>query len=294
MKPRSIPLLGALLCAGALGPALSVSAADAAVTVLQTEARQTDRLVARHGAAPVQTRMVGEFTTFAGSEENAQSLVSGLRGSTPITLTSQTATSPTTSTVTSLTFDPPTRPMGHGNVFISLALAKQQLAGYGITDPTPQEIQAALTGGTITTGSGATAQTVTLQGILNQRADGMGWGAIAKSQGVKLGSVISGLKSANQHVVSTTTVTTSSSSASGAQSTTTTTTTTTASGKASNAHGRSVSSSNASGIVTAAGNSVGVRAGGTVNAGARATGAGIVTGSGAGNAQGLAKGHLKD
>lgn len=296
MKPRSIPLLCALLCAGALGPTLAVWAADTTVTALSAEAAQTDTLAARHGAAPVETRMVSEFTTFAGSDANAQNLVTGLRSGTPITLTSQTATGPTTTTTTSLTFDPPTRPMGYGNVFISLALAKQQLASYGISDPTPQEIQAALTGGTITTASG---ETVTLRGILTQRADGMGWGVIAKSQGVRLGSVISGLKSANQQVVAAATVRTSRTSASGTQTTATTTTTTTASGKASSAHARSAFSSDTSGIVTAAGTGVGVRAGGTVTAGARAAGAGIVTGSGAavrgaGNAQGLARGHFKD
>jgi hypothetical protein len=296
MKPKSVTVFCAMLCGGALGAALPVWAADTTVTALNTQVRQTDTLVTRLGAVPVETRMVGEFTTFAGSEQNAQSLVTGLRSSTPITLTSQTATSPTT---TSLTFDPPTRPMGYGNVFISLALAKQQLASYGITDPTPQEIQAALTGGTITTGSGTTAQTVTLRGILNQRADGMGWGVIAQSQGVKLGAVISGLKSANQQVVATTTVNSSSTSASGTQTTATTTTTTTASGKMSNARARGTFGGDTSGIVTAAGNGVGVRAGGTVNAGTRAPGAGIVTGGGAavrgaGNAQGLVKGHFKD
>ena len=51
--------------------------------------------------------------------------------------------------------------MGFGNVYISLALAKQQLSTLGITQPTPQQLQAALTGGTITqtTGTGATATT---------------------------------------------------------------------------------------------------------------------------------------
>jgi hypothetical protein len=49
--------------------------------------------------------------------------------------------------------------MGHDNVFIWLALAKQQLGEAGITKPTPQQLQAALTGGSrsgigIVTGSG--------------------------------------------------------------------------------------------------------------------------------------------
>jgi hypothetical protein len=33
--------------------------------------------------------------------------------------------------------------MGYGNVYISPALAKQQLSTMGITQPTPQQLQAA-------------------------------------------------------------------------------------------------------------------------------------------------------
>jgi hypothetical protein len=85
--------------------------------------------------------------------------------------------------------------MGYGNVTISLALARQQLANQGITQPTPQQIQAALTGGTVTTGSGATARTVELPGVLTLRSSGMGWGTIAKAQGMNLGKVMSGVRS---------------------------------------------------------------------------------------------------
>ena len=87
--------------------------------------------------------------------------------------------------------------MGYGNVYISLALAKQQLGAMGITDPTPQQLQAALTGGTITqtTATGTTA--TNMQGILTLRSQHMGWGQIAQKLGYKLGPVISGMKSAN-------------------------------------------------------------------------------------------------
>jgi hypothetical protein len=143
------------------------------------------------GSAKVQAKLVTQFSSFAGSDGNAQSLVTGLRHGKSITLTSPPPGPG--QPATSLAFDTPTRPMGYGNVFISLALAKQQLGNLGITDPTPQQIQAALTGGTVTTGSGATTQ---LPGILALRSEGMGWGKIAKSQGMNLGHVVSGLKSA--------------------------------------------------------------------------------------------------
>lgn len=130
MKPMAA--VHAIWFAGALLSAAPLFAAE--TTTLQTEVRQTDTLTTRYGTAQVESRIAGDFTTFAGSDANAQSLVTGLRSGTPITLTDTSSTGG--ATTTTLTFDPPTRPMGYGNVFISLALARQQLASYGITDPT--------------------------------------------------------------------------------------------------------------------------------------------------------------
>ncbi|MBI3919547.1 MAG: hypothetical protein HY322_21370 [Betaproteobacteria bacterium] len=294
MKRKMISTLTAVLIVGAS----AITAAADSPVLLQTEAQRTDTLSARHGPAVVQTRIASEFSAFAGSDANAQSLVTGLRNGAPITLSSTSTTSGGTASTTLLTFDPPTRPMGHGNVFISLALAKQQLAGYGISDPTPQEIQAALTGGTITTASG---QTVSLQGVLTQRASGQGWGVIAKSQGVKLGHVVSALKSANQQVIANATGTTSRGSGavagSRASAASATTQTTATGSKSSHAHGKGALSGSASGIVNAGGTAGGVGVG--VSAGARGHGAGgIVTGAGVSarggaSAPGLARGHSK-
>ena len=75
--------------------------------------------------------------------------------------------------------------MGYGNIRIALSLAKSQLARQGITEPTPQQLQAALMGTSATTST-------TQSGILQMRASGMGWGQIANSMGVKLGTVMSG------------------------------------------------------------------------------------------------------
>lgn len=190
---RTFTLKSGLLAAAVTSAlATGFALADDAAT-LNTEARRTDTLTAAQGDTRVQTRLASQFSAFAGSQENAQSLATGLRHGTPVTLTSTSSAGQTSS----LTFDPPTRPMGNGNVFISLALAKQQLANLGITQPTPEQLKAALVGGTVTTGSGATAQTTTLKGVLALRAEGMGWGRIAKSQGMNLGQVVSGLKRAN-------------------------------------------------------------------------------------------------
>jgi hypothetical protein len=123
-------------------------------------------------------RLVREYTRFAGSKSNAESLVNGLRNDTQVKLTSNGRTT---------TFTPPTSKMGYGNVDIALSLAKASLAEEGIRNPTPEQIKAALNGGTVTTKSG---QRVALPGVLKQRASGMGWGKVAQANGFKLGEVM--------------------------------------------------------------------------------------------------------
>jgi hypothetical protein len=130
-------------------------------------------------AAAVPTEeLVEKFSSFAGSTENAQALVDGLRSGTPITLIGSGGAS--------TTITPTTKPMGFGNINIALSLARQQLLQEGLAQPTSAQLQAALTGGTITTSTGST----TLPGILTLRGQGMGWGAIANSLGFKLGDMV--------------------------------------------------------------------------------------------------------
>lgn len=146
-------------------------------------------------SSTVTGKLVSTFSDFAGSTENAAALVNGLRTGNAITLTSPAGTGSNTGATSAVTFTPPTKPMGYGNVRIALALAQAQLAAQGITQPTPTQLEAALMGGTLVNGTGTAAQTTQLQGVLQMRADGMGWGQIANSLGYKLGSVMSGLKS---------------------------------------------------------------------------------------------------
>ncbi len=130
-------------------------------------------------AGQADDRLVDKFARFAGSKSNAESLVNGLRNDREVKLTSTTQGS--------ATFTPKTDKMGFGNVNIALSLAKATLAEQGITRPTPQQIEAALNGGTITNRSG---KQVVLTGILTQRASGMGWGKIAQANGFKLGELM--------------------------------------------------------------------------------------------------------
>ena len=120
-------------------------------------------------------KLTSSYTTFAGSTENAQSLVNGLRTGSQITLRADPLGPYAAEPAASLS--PSTGKLGYGNVNIALGLAKTSLAQQGISNPTPTQLATAL------------------GGVLGQRSDGMGWGQIAKSMGVTLGSVVRDRKS---------------------------------------------------------------------------------------------------
>jgi hypothetical protein len=252
-----------LLLTGMLAtvPAIG-TAAETTDSTLTTQSRQMDTLATSRGEGNVSSRISSDFTSFAGSTQNSDALVSGLRNGSSITLAFTDAKGVTTTT----TFDPPTGKMGYGNVYTSLALAKQNLANVGITDPTAQQLQASLMGGTVTTSSG---QTVKMTGVLQLRADGMGWGQIAQQYGYKLGPVISGMKSSNASIAA-------SNARTGATTASANTTST-----AVQANGSK------SGIVTGAGTTGASQGQGQGNA----YGRGIVTGAGTGGASGGGHGN---
>lgn len=128
--------------------------------------------------ASPEDRLVEKYDSFAGSEKNARELVEGLRSNTKVELSKDGKTT---------SFTPATGKLGYGNIDIALSLGKALLAAQGIHNPSPEQIQAALNGGMITTKSG---QQVKLDGVLTLRAGGMGWGQIAHQYGFKLGEVM--------------------------------------------------------------------------------------------------------
>lgn len=186
-----------LLCAtisAALAAAVPASAEERAVTSaasLELEARNIDRDAVGQAPVHVERRISADFAGWAGSTQNAQALVTGLREAKPITLKPDAFAAAGSGGASSTTFMPPTRPMGYGNVYIALALAKAQLEAQGITSPTPLQLQAALVGG-------ATASSDQSKGVLQLRSEGMGWGRIAKAYDLKLGPVMADLKSTHQ------------------------------------------------------------------------------------------------
>ena len=295
----------AAVTAGAMmASSVAVFAADSVSTGTQAQSSTTTITTVTTTTAPTtaagatraENRIATEFSVFAGSQDNASSLVTGLRQGGEVTLVTPTSSG---QAATGTTFSVPTRPMGYGNVRISLALAQEQLNRAGITQPTADQLRAALVGGTVTSGSGPTATTTELQGVLQMRAQGMGWGQIANAMGTKLGHVMSGLKQTNQPLANgqsvpgagtgSTSITTAAGTRSG---------TTTSRGNGRGAQARAGGEAGA-GIVTAAGGPAVTGARVETGGGARG-GAGLVTGAGASagaraSAAGLAngKGHAK-
>jgi hypothetical protein len=251
---------------------LSIMAATPSLSFAQTPS----------GSSTPATNISNEYSYFL-KNTNSQQVVNDLRNGQWTTTTTDPQTNITTTTTQPL----PTGKMGFGNVKISLALAQESLSQQGITQPTSQQLYTALAGGQMTPGD----PTTTTSGILQMRADGMGWGQIAQKYDVKLGQLMSGKQPA-----STTTTTTTST-------TTTTKGSTTSSGKSSstligngNSNAFSGTKSQESGIVSGSGRSAGTysssNGNGIVSGSGRSIGqpSGIVTGAGNGNQYGASGG----
>ncbi len=184
----AIPTVMFALAALALPAPVLADADDVA-----KEAATFDTEASAQGGAQVTDSLADRFTAFAGSEDNAKSLITGLRTGSSVTLTT-TANGQVSTTM----FTPSTNQPGYGGAFISLALAQADLTAQGIIQPTAAQIQTALNGGSITIGTGADTKTVQLNGILTLRASGEGWGEIAHQLNLNLGHVISDLHAARE------------------------------------------------------------------------------------------------
>lgn len=164
-------------------PQATSTSTTTATTSSTTAATTTSTTVTptREAESAYVARLQARYPTLA-SQSNLESLVHGLRTGSAITLTGSTTAAAGTATAAT-TFTPPTRPMGYGNVTRAMTLATRQLAAAGVTDPTPQQLQTALMGGSVTTPTGTTE----MKGVLQLRSSGMGWGKIAHSIGVAPG-----------------------------------------------------------------------------------------------------------
>jgi len=246
---------------------------------LTTSSSTSNTALSSPGQTRVADKFATPFVTLAGSRENAVALATALRTGSPAILTYTSTAANGTITTTTVTITPTTKPMGWGNVSHSLALAQFALNQAGISNPTGAQLQTALLGGTITTADG---KTVALAGVLQQRADGMGWGRIAQSYGTTMGAVNRGIKAPMAGVAMTTPVAPCTTVSATGQGASPTRGLTTAGGTAAGA------GPSTKGLTTAAGATSSANAGGIVSANGsahgngNAYGRGVVTASGSG------------
>ena len=172
-----------------------------AVSLVILTAAPALTLAQTSGSSTPTTNISNEYSYFL-KNVNSQQVVNDLRNGQWHTTTIDPQTNTTTTTTQSL----PTGKMGFGNVKLSLALAQQSLSQQGITQPTSQQLYTALAGGEMVPGDSTTMTT----GILQMRADGMGWGQIAQKYDVKLGQLMSGKQPASTTTTSTTSTNTTS------------------------------------------------------------------------------------
>ncbi|MCI4568408.1 hypothetical protein [Lysobacter sp. CFH 32150] len=157
----------------------------------------TDNTVETDASVP-KDRLVDRYSGVEGFPEDATDIVTDLRsGGDFTTTTTETkpvlnadgtqATNPDGSlkfetVTTTATIENPNGPMGWGEVNITLAMAEKLIASGDAAS-----LDEALTGTSVTNADGTVTTT---DGLLQMRADGMGWGKIAKELGFKLGSVV--------------------------------------------------------------------------------------------------------
>jgi hypothetical protein len=110
-----------LLAVGILGSWSGVGLGQT-TTALNAEATKMNNLASSQGDSKVVDKISSDFSSLLGPDSKA--VVTGLRNGTPITLTSVPSTTTGVTTTETTIINPPTGKMGHGNVFISLALAK--------------------------------------------------------------------------------------------------------------------------------------------------------------------------
>jgi hypothetical protein len=132
-----------------------------------------DQVAANEAQSPIAAKIASQYAHLAGSEDNALALVKALHLGAPVKLTAPESASAIPDVTT---IEPPTGKMGWSDVKFALVIAQGILYRAGITRPTGEQLQAVLTGGELRRNDGSLIE---LKGVLQMRADGMGWKQIA-------------------------------------------------------------------------------------------------------------------
>jgi len=95
------------------------------------------------------SRLAARYSDWAGSQSNAEALVTGLRSGSPVTLVTNGA-----DRSVSLAGFSPSGPISYGAVGNALSGAQRSLSRVGIVHPNAEQIQAALIGGDVLSSNG--------------------------------------------------------------------------------------------------------------------------------------------
>lgn len=145
------------------------------------------------GSEQVNDRISSDLEGLAGSADNADALLEGLRSGDEFTLSEERDDGMGGIETISVDIDPSTDGMGYGGVSIAGALAEKLLSDADL-ESSPENIAAVLEGGEILDADDNVL--ASFSGILVDRADGMGWGEMANAAGFRLGELMSDLHSA--------------------------------------------------------------------------------------------------
>ena len=166
-----------------MGAAAGMADAQIIGGELEPMAAAFEQVAANEAPSPIAAKIASQYAHLAGSEDNAIALVKALHVGAPVKLTTAEGASggdmPDVTTI-----EPPTGKMGWTDVKFALVIVQGILYRAGITRPTGEQLQAALTGGELRRNDGSVLE---LKGVLQMRADGMGWKQIASRTTGKTG-----------------------------------------------------------------------------------------------------------
>lgn len=167
------------------------SSVQSSVLTAQSEAEITTVVQQIDAQGPVVVERIStRFIDTACNEENARALVEALHSGGSVTLRGDDGKTATFSV---------SQKLGYGDAFIALSLAEEALRQAGISGcATPEQWQAVLVGGELKGGTVVSSTTTTTErfpGVLVLRQQHGGWGQVAQTTNVQLGTVVASAQS---------------------------------------------------------------------------------------------------
>lgn len=147
--------------------------------LLQQEIQQLDGAAATMDAELAMEKVVQNFRTFIVAPKDIKALLLGLQEGEAVDLIS-----PASGQKIHVIRREPA--MSLGNAYVALSLAKMDLAQYEILQPTYEQLNKTLNGGTFVQSRLQGKRKIHMRGVLKQYASSRSWGQIAQRMGVSV------------------------------------------------------------------------------------------------------------